>query len=175
MESVYSEGLVHRFGFNTEDRPDPFKPISFCMQGAENLDLFLDPSFGSTCTLGIFTDLCNFKKNWICSKVPLCNSYIPFELFYSPLSLIVFKWGYFSIWALSAYLPPSEFLENTWIQYENLHRNMNLFCNRTCCVVLTVFWQDRNMLFFKEMKEYQEEQKYQVQKPKQYTLKLNQK
>lgn len=63
MESVCSEGLVHNFGFNTEDRPDPFKPISLCMLGAESLDLFLDLSFYSTCTLGIFTDLCNLKNN----------------------------------------------------------------------------------------------------------------
>lgn len=63
MESVCSEGLVHNFGFNTEDKPDPFKHISFCVLGAEALDLFLDPSFDSTCTLGIFTDLCNLKNN----------------------------------------------------------------------------------------------------------------
>lgn len=39
-------------------------PSSFCMPGAEALDLVLDPSFDTTCTLGIFTDLCNLKKQF---------------------------------------------------------------------------------------------------------------
>lgn len=45
---------------------------------------------------------------------------------------------------------------------------MNLFCTRTCCVVLTVFWQDGNMLLFKEMKEYQKSRntKYRTQSSK---------
>lgn len=72
MESVCSEGLVHNFGFNSEDRPDLFKPISFRMLGAEALDLFLDPSFESTCTLGIFTNLSNLKYNLdLCQSTPM--------------------------------------------------------------------------------------------------------
>lgn len=63
MESVCSQGLVHNFGFNTEDKPNAFKPIIFCILRAEALDVFLDPPFDSTCTSGIFTDLCNLKNN----------------------------------------------------------------------------------------------------------------
>lgn len=41
-------------------------------------------------------------------------------------------------------------------------------------MVLTVFSQDRNMLLFKEMKEYQKSRNMQVQNPKRSVLKQNQ-